>query len=360
MAQPPAEPSETSPATTPRSSADIPPAAPAGVVAPGYAATAWLALAAAVVAGLATWLLSDSIHPGYEQQQVRALFRASPEAAEQARSFERLHRESARANIKNGALSFGALGGLLGLGLGLAGGLFRATSGRAVLTGIFAALLGAAAGAAIAVGLLPKIPQEAHELADNAVLLFLIYRGPWCALAGALGLLLGFGLGGGLARREPGGPVLGGLLGLLLGTCLGALPPYILMPWHWYAFPDLAISQEMLSPFLMHLALWCPLAGAAGLAFGFGRFGLRPLMLLRTTLGAILGAAVGTMLYEVIGATMFPMAATADPWSATTETRLLARLAVTLFTAAGVVLLAQPARAVKPAAAQPALSELSP
>jgi hypothetical protein len=63
--------------------------------------------------------------------------------------------------------------------------------------------------------------------------------------------------------------------------------------------------------------------------------------------GGILGAAIGSILYDVIGAIMFPLASTTDPWSATPETRLLARLAVALFTAAGVLLLARPASSMK-------------
>src|SRR5262249_42175705 len=137
----------------------------------------WITLAAALLAGLASWAISDAIHPGYQLQQERALFRASEEAASQPRSFARLHRENSKASVKNGALAFGALGSLLGLALGFAGGLFRRAPLSAVLAGICGALLGAAAGAVASFGLMPKIPQEPHELSDDPVLVFLVYRG---------------------------------------------------------------------------------------------------------------------------------------------------------------------------------------
>ena len=302
-----------------------------------------ITLTAALLAGLATWATTDAIHPGKEMQQVDALFRASEEAASQSRSFARLHRESARANVKNGALAFGALGGLLGLALGFAGGLFRRAPMSAVIAGLFGAVLGATAGAALSFLLMPKIPQEVHELADNPVLVFLIYRGPWSALVGAAGLLCGFGVTGGLARRYPAGPVLGALFGLLLGASLGAWPPFFLMPWYEYAYIKLYEDQEIVRPVLMHMGLWCTPASAAGLAYGFGRFGLKLKPLVNSTVGGILGAVIGSILFDVICAIMFPLAATTDPWSTTTETRLLARSAVALFTALGVLFLARPA-----------------
>jgi hypothetical protein len=303
----------------------------------GAVLSTWITLAAALLAGLASWAISDAIHPGYQLQQERALFRASEAAAEQSRAFARLHSESARANIKNGALAFGALGGLLGLALGLTGGLFHRASWRAALAGLCGALVGATVGAAFSYLAIPKIPQETHELSDNPVLVFLIYRGPWCALGGALGLLCGFSLSGDLTRRFPAGPVLGGLFGLLLGASLGAWPSFFLMPWHWYAFTRMGADQEIVRPVLMHLALWCTPAAAAGMAYGLGRFGLNLRPLANATVGGILGAAIGTIVYDVIGATMFPLASTTDPWSATPETRLLARICVAGFVALGII-----------------------
>jgi hypothetical protein len=119
------------------------------------------------------------------------------------------------------------------------------------------------------------------------------------------------------------------------------------MPWHEYAYIRLHEDQDIVRLVLMHMGLWCTPAAAAGLAYGFGRFGLKLKPLVNTTAGGILGAAIGTILYDVIAAIMFPLASTTDPWSATPETRLLARLAVALFTAAGVLLLARPASSMK-------------
>src|SRR5262249_59527843 len=122
------------------------------------------------------------------------------------------------------------------------------------------------------------------------------------------------------------------------------------IPWHVYALTKLTEDQDIVRPVLMHMGLWCTPAAGAGLAYGLGRFGLRLRPIVNATLGGILGAAIGTILYDVIGAIFFPLASTTDPWSATPETRLLARLAVALFSAAGVLLLTRPASYVKPSA----------
>jgi hypothetical protein len=55
-------------------------------------------------------------------------------------------------------------------------------------------------------------------------------------------------------------------------------------------------------------------------------------------MGGLLGAALGTAVYEIVGALAFPMAGT--PWviSATAGTRLLARIIVTTLAAEGVAL----------------------
>src|SRR3954464_7571271 len=78
-----------------------------------------LALAAALLAGIASWPIGEA---------TRDYFKPSEAAAAQKYDFRALNRETAIANARNGALAFGALGGLLGLGLGLAGSLSRRPS----------------------------------------------------------------------------------------------------------------------------------------------------------------------------------------------------------------------------------------
>src|SRR5437870_1624513 len=91
---------------------------------------AWLVpLAVALLASVAAWL-SGEVTLDY--------YKPSAAAAAQQYAFTALNREQAIANGRNGALAFGALGGLLGLGLGVAGGLSR----RSVSGAFFAGFVG--------------------------------------------------------------------------------------------------------------------------------------------------------------------------------------------------------------------------
>src|SRR5262245_22531869 len=76
----------------------------------------FLVLGLALVAGVAAWL-SGEFTLDY--------FQPSEEAAGAAYDFRALNREMQPVSAGNGALAFGALGGLLGLALGVAGGLVR-------------------------------------------------------------------------------------------------------------------------------------------------------------------------------------------------------------------------------------------
>ena len=64
----------------------------------------------------------------------------------------------------------------------------------------------------------------------------------------------------------------------------------------------------------------------------------------RIMLGGFIGAALGTVTYELLGATVFPAAQTTQFVSATWATRLFARLAVTIASSAGVALAASESR----------------
>jgi hypothetical protein len=89
----------------------------------------------------------------------------------------------------------------------------------------------------------------------------------------------------------------------------------------------------------MHLGLWVLLGAAAGLAFGIGR--TEPRRWGITLVGGAIGAAMGTLLYEVLGAFLFPLAETSKPISEAWQTRLMAFLLVALATAAGILAFAE-------------------
>jgi hypothetical protein len=162
---------------------------------------------------------------------------------------------------------------------------------------------------------------------------------------GVLGLFLGgcLGLAGGLARRSSFAVAAGGL-GSVLGFAAGVGASLALLPFciaSRIRYPE----NELVISFLMHGAIWGLLGALAGLAFAVG-LGERPLWVRALTAGFI-GALVGAVTFELIGAVAFPGAKTDDPISRTWATRLMARLLVTVATAAALTLVL-PVRSVKP------------
>jgi hypothetical protein len=152
-----------------------------------------------------------------------------------------------------------------------------------------------------------------------------------------LGLCLGgcLGLAGGLARRSTSGAVTGGIVGALLGMTLGAgvslalLPRFISMRLDYFEY-DLIISV------VMHGLIWGLLGAAAGLAYAIGLG--EPRLSARATLAGLIGGILGAIAFELIGAVFFASARTGEPISETWPTRLIARLLVTVGTAAAVAL----------------------
>ncbi len=155
---------------------------------------------------------------------------------------------------------------------------------------------------------------------------------------GVLGLCLGgcLGIAGGLARRSGAGAVTGGLIGSLLGLALGAgislavLPKFISMRYDYFEY-DLIIAM------VMHSLIWGLLGAAAGLAFAVGLGESRSAG--RSLVAGWVGAVLGALAFELIGAMVFPSANTNYPISETWPTRLMARLLVSVGAALTVALL---------------------
>ena len=176
-----------------------------------------LALAAGLFAGVISW--------GVEEVQLRYFGvtyrltreqRVSRSAGDQA-----IKQEKITVTTRTAMISYGALGGLLGLGLGLVGGRARRSLARGVSAGGLGLVLGGAAGSALSWKLVPyylhALAAEREALADDIALPFLIHLGLWVGVGVAGGLALGLGMGswsrGALA-------VLGGAVGAALGTAL--------------------------------------------------------------------------------------------------------------------------------------------
>jgi hypothetical protein len=157
-----------------------------------------------------------------------------------------------------------------------------------------------------------------------------------------LGAALGTGLGlaGGVVRRSVRAAATAALLGLVAGAAASSLMSLALLPaFNTYKVrhPDEA-SRDLILPLLVHATIWSAAGAAGGWAFalGLGARGRRA----NIALGGLAGAALGAIVYELIGAAVFPAAQTTEFVSATWETRLLARLAVTLLAAVGVAMAA--------------------
>jgi hypothetical protein len=173
--------------------------------------------------------------------------------------------------------------------------------------------------------------EEATADAQNAGLAFVV-----------LGATLGSGLGlaGGLVRRSRRAMLTAGLLGLALGVTAAALASLALLPAYnaYKARNADEALRDLLTPLLVHGAIWSSIGAAAGLAYGFGLGARSRWLVIAQT--AIAGAALATVLYELVGALAFPAAETARFVSTTWQTRLFARLSVALLAAAGAALAA--------------------
>jgi hypothetical protein len=169
-----------------------------------------------------------------------------------------LAREQSVANIKNATLSFGLLGAVLGMSLGIAGGVVRRSTNAAVLAGAVGLVVAGAAGAQMAWALTPIAERNQTLASENLAFAFLIHGGIWATVGAAGGLALGLGLGGrGNILRATIGGLVGGALGTTAYDLIGAL-----------AFPMAgtggALSTAWGARLLAHLCVAIPAAlGAA-------------------------------------------------------------------------------------------------
>lgn len=164
-------------------------------------------------------------------------------------------------------------------------------------------------------------------------------------LGGLLGLALG--VGGGLARGSTKAAIVAGVIGLVLGLAAGALLSMAIVPIHHRQYdPD---SEDLLFPLAIHAGIWgmIGLVGGLALALGLGAKSRLPAAMVGGLVGAVFGAAI----YEVVGATVFPLAQTVEPFSSLSSgARFLACAAVSVGTGIGAWAGLQPGKPRKTAA----------
>jgi len=153
------------------------------------------------------------------------------------------------------------------------------------------------------------------------------------ALGANLGLALG--IAGGGVRRSVMASGWAGLAGLILGGVAAGAAAVGLVPIY-FANHD-PLDDSLLLPLLTHAGVAAAAGVAGGLALGLGMGG----WVGRMSVGGLLGAVGGAIVYELVGALAFPSGRTGEPLSATPTTRLFFLLAVALLTAVGAVWLAR-------------------
>jgi MFS family permease len=154
------------------------------------------------------------------------------------------------------------------------------------------------------------------------------------ALLGAiLSLILGVTAGCLLGRFSIPRVLAAGLAGVVLGASLGAASSYGLTPIYFSRMETADVTLSL----LIHLGIWTAVGAASGVAFGVGS-GSRD-VLVRSLIGGITGAALGTLLFDITGACL-PLARTERPLSEEAGTRLAANIVLCLCVASGIVVVA--------------------
>ena len=149
----------------------------------------------------------------------------------------------------------------------------------------------------------------------------------------ALGAILGLGLGlaGGLARRSASGGARAALLGCVVGSAAGVSASLLVLPNFFRAHDPQ--SQDLALPLITLGSIGLAVGAAGGLAFGVGLGGRD--RWLKSLVGGLVGAGLGTVVYEVVGAIAFPAGKTELPISHTLATRAMFHVLVAASAAVG-------------------------
>jgi len=160
-------------------------------------------------------------------------------------------------------------------------------------------------------------------------------------LGGILALTLGITAAASLKRASWPGILTSGLAGLAIGGVSGGVSSFVATPQYFHRLETADITLSV----IVHLAIWCAVGGAAGLAFAIG-LGARK-VLAGSLIGGIVGGALAVLLFDVCGA-FFPLARTERPLAELAETRLAAAVLLGVFVVLGTVIVALQEPRTKP------------
>jgi hypothetical protein len=163
------------------------------------------------------------------------------------------------AETKRSAASFGLLGGALGALLGIAGGLAAGSTGSSVRGAVVGGVWGGAAGVGLSRLLVPAF-FEGSDLQTGVVLLLLTHMAIFALIGAAAGMALATGLADGARNRRS---MIGGLVGALVGTVLADVTNFIAFPLFRMYEP---VPVKLLPRLILNLGIALAVALGAGLA----------------------------------------------------------------------------------------------
>jgi hypothetical protein len=208
--------------------------------------------------------------------------------------------------------------------------------GLALVAGLFAGVVAWLAGETILevyrADLSPKVRREvdAEAVRRSASAHLTSTAAAFAALGATMGLSLG--LTGGLARRSASAAARAALFGCVVGAIAGAVSSLLVLP-SFFRNHD-PQSQDLVIPMLTLGSICSSVGAAGGLAFGIGRGGGRDRWL-KSMGGGLLGAALATVVYELVGAVAFSTDKTELPISHTYWTRAMLHVLVATLAALG-------------------------
>jgi len=194
-----------------------------------------------------------------------------------------------------------------------------------------------------------EISSKAYQFAELNAALIRVNSINGAIVYGGLGLCLAIAatLAGRLATTGQRPRFFVGLVGVALATVLSGLPSFLMMPLSAASADADPGSLDLTTPLLIHLGLWCPIGAGIGLACGMLQGESRKTIADRVVAG-IVGAALGTVVYEFVGAISIPTGKTNEPLPGTETARLAAMLCVAI--GIGLAMTRVNLKACKPAA----------
>jgi hypothetical protein len=151
------------------------------------------------------------------------------------------------------------------------------------------------------------------------------------AFGAILGLALGVSAGTGLRRAQA------GAIGAVLGAASGYAASLVDIPL-FLRHRD-TFSSEIIPSMLLHCGIWGSIGAASSVGWWFGASGGK-WTIVRVVAGGLIGAVLGAVVFDMLGAAFFVGDETGDALSTpdTTATpRLLARSLVSTLTGVGIV-----------------------